>query len=254
MNKENAVPIPIVGLSLFITLFIPIAVIKLIPRNTTVAIIIGILFLFNIGLSFFLSRNERLAKKKILSIIIEIHIVPYIVLVLIASHIYTLFVIAISFFCYIFLSAILPVIGLCISTFYIELSEYIQIFLLLSLTSILSVFFNKWILKAITRPKIYLKFSRQSSTNLIQQIFSLKSIKYFIYSFHFLFIALYSFNTINNTQYIIPSEYSEIIMYSFLIFLAYDNIHVNSKAILVVFHKILKEIPKAILGDDVEIT
>lgn len=110
-----------------------------------------------------------------------------------------------------------------------------EVFILLTFSSIIAVWFQKYIFQIISHIPI-LTISRQKNnqvnekTNeLLYYSFSKPNVRFIIYLVFFTFLIVYSFNSFENKNVFSSEKIDKSILQSFLSFLAFDRILQNSK-------------------------
>ena len=127
-------------------------------------------------------------------------------------------------------------IGLLNKTKIILISHEELVFWSLTIATIISIQFNKYILKFILRHSLAFTINRNGKDTIelkkmTKYIFNPDNIRFLIYLLYFIFMLFYSVKhlrgeSINNYKLLDNS-----ILQAFLVFLAYDSIRINSKDI-----------------------
>ena len=129
----------------------------------------------------------------------------------------------------------------------INISEQTLLFLCLSFVSIISVILCKPILKLVYR----FDFARINEDNakrldkmkvndITNYTVTSQNIRFLIYAFYLIFTIVFSIRLFESEDMILSKSNDTAIMQAFLVFLAFDNVHTNSKSLILKASDFLK--------------
>lgn len=138
---------------------------------------------------------------------------------------------------------IVPTIVLMVLKFLFSISPALQLFIIFSGFSLLSIIFFDSILKLtyfISRVKTSEKLKHYEIENIVEHILNRKSIKFLIYSSYFIYIIVYSVYALDGRELFDDKYINMAVMQSFVTVLAFDSLVINSFKI--------KFLPSLLLG------
>lgn len=142
-----------------------------------------------------------------------------------------------------------PIIFLRLNNFFewVELMDTTKVFLVLVFGISIAVAFHKQVLFLTKRiVPLRLKTSRKMKTakveELIDYLLSKTIIRFLIYSGFFIYLALYSFFLLQNNSILENSDLDKAVFQSFVTFLAFDRILLNTKEIPLAATELLDKI------------
>ncbi|WP_417559077.1 MULTISPECIES: hypothetical protein [Flavobacteriaceae] len=118
----------------------------------------------------------------------------------------------------------------------IGLNSETETFLQMTVSIIIAVSFNQFILEITYRLSPFTlkpskKIEKLKLVELVDYIINLQNIRFVIYTSFFIYLIIFSFQQLENSTIFITSQHDRAILQSFLCFLAYDRIILNSKNI-----------------------
>lgn len=158
---------------------------------------------------------------------------------------------------YIVLSTSIPFLLLKLNNYYqwIDLNSETETFFQLTISIIISVTFYKYILDltykiSLFRIKSSKKMKKYKLDELIEYIINRQNIRFAIYVSFFIYIFIYSFQMLENSSLFVTDLRDKAILQSFLCFLAYDRLLLNSKIVALMPSKLLNKFLISIIGKD----
>lgn len=253
-KEKKAGIILIIGFIIFILIFvIPVHFINLDSKN---GLYVFLLFIVYIVLSFWIGSLENKTTNKFLKWLIYIFTAPMAVVYFIQKFSMPFMTLILNSILYLAISlAPVLLIGLLNKTKIILISHEEFTFWSLTIATIISIMFNKYILKFILRHSPAFTNNRNGKDTielkeLTKYIFNPHNIRFLIYLLYFIFMLFYSVkylrgDSINNNKLLDNS-----ILQAFLVFLAYDSIRINSKEIKLLPSIILTRFLRAFTYDE----
>lgn len=160
-------------------------------------------------------------------------------------------------FYYILLSTAIPFLLLKLNEYYEwkELNSETETFFQFTISIIIAVTFYKVILDLTYKISLFrIKSSKQMKKykldELIEYIINRQNIRFAIYVSFFIYIFIYSFQMLENTSLFVTDLRDKAILQSFLCFLAYDRILLNSKIVALFPSKLLNKFLTSMIGTD----
>lgn len=186
---------------------------------------------------------------KLLGITVLIILFPFRVIVAISP-------ILMAILAYLGYSFIIPIIiGFAFQFFGVK--EEIIRFMYLSLTPIIAVAFHKSISHILIKNiqaslKGFGKRNKKISVEVIKYLLNVDNIRFLIYLSYFIFLIVFSFKSIDS--YLQEELTDFVILQAFLVFLAFDNIRINSKGIVFSPPKLLNQVKQMIIGSNEDVS
>lgn len=115
-----------------------------------------------------------------------------------------------------------------------SMTKETKIFLFLTYFSIISVVFNKQLIRLINKLfSIWWKYDSSESEmsrikEMAEYIISPQNLRFLIYSSYFIYLCIFSFNYLENISSFVNKSVYTAIMQSFITFLAFDSLRTNS--------------------------
>ena len=247
MNKKEKKAGIILTISAIIFIVIFLLIAKLVDLNSKNGIIVILSFFIYLALALWVGSFLNKTTNKFLKILIYIFSFPLSFFFLILQFGAPFISVLMHLIFYIVISAVpalLVIIGL--REFGLsDISYEKRLFLLLTITTIVSVAFNKYILKIILKfSPIIINKPEQGDTveiiKLTKYIFSLGNIRFMIYFLYFVFLFFFSLAYLDDDIVFKNKQVDYAILQAFLVFLAFDNVIINSKNIKLLPSIILK--------------
>lgn len=224
--------------------------------NSKNGLFVFLLFIVYMVLSFRIGSLENKTTNKFLKWLIYIFTAPMAVVYIIMNFGAPFITLIVNLLLYLTISlAPVLLIGLLNKTKIILISHEELIFWSLTIATIISIQFNKYILKFILRHSPAFTNNRNGKDTielmkLTKYIFNTDNIRFLIYLLYFIFMLFYSVKylrgeSINNNKLLDNS-----ILQAFLVFLAYDSIRINSKDIKLLPSIILSRFLRAFTSED----
>ena len=164
--------------------------------------------------------------------------------------IYPTFIVMCSYICLIFFSYIpaLFLINILIYIFKIKLLEEAMLFILITLSSIISVYgqkFIRWAIKKYSPLKdkgeyIFESFQEELALYVIHR----SNIIFFIYLMYLSFLFVSNFIQLQYHSYLMSPEKDNVILKSFLVFIAFSNMFVKLKEVNIESKELLIKVAK----------
>lgn len=237
-----------------LTLIVSYKVIDHFSNNITHLIIAGIVIAVYI-LFIFLFRNKlKKPKNRYLNVLIIATQMPFALILVLSVYLTPIYIILLCFLYYLVISCIFPVI-ICIVTqhFYSFPIEF-NYFVIASLGGIIGVGLHKFIINTILKYHPATSDGKyENKRDLITYVFSLENVRFVIYALYFLFLFIYSIKYITKLDLLSSSESDFSILHSFLVFLSYDNLRVNSKDVRIMASTLWEKLVNSILSDNISI-
>jgi len=158
---------------------------------------------------------------------------------------------------YVFFSTILPCFFIILTDYFkvIDVSYENKIFLIFAFGSIISVQFNKFLIKLIFNISLAIKKNSKNIDNLeiirlTNYLFKPNNIRFFIYLMYLVFMLIYSIKYLDNKSLFDLKSVDTAIMQAFLVFLAFDSLRINSKDISILPSVILRKVISILTFND----
>jgi hypothetical protein len=136
----------------------------------------------------------------------------------------------------------------------LHLSQNTMLFLLLTFGSIISITFNKFLLRYVY---ILMPLSEKVSDNIevykapTEYVIKPDNIRFLIYAFYFIYLFIYSLKLIEENTIFSSFSRDNAIMQAFVVFLAYDSLRYNSKDLKIRASHLLSKIIEVFTVDDI---
>jgi hypothetical protein len=158
---------------------------------------------------------------------------------------------------YFFLCILIPITLNGVNDYYnlVSISNENKIFLGLTMTIVVAVTCYKWLLFLIYHmPPFNIKKSEKMKRfrleELTEYIINKQNIRFVIYLLFFVYLGVYSFKVLEESSFLESSLYDRAVLQSFLCFLAFDRVILNSKNIVLLPSIILKKVAVAFNATD----
>jgi chromate transport protein ChrA len=160
---------------------------------------------------------------------------------------------------FILLSFSLPLILIRLNDYfnYFNLTDQTIIFINLTFATCFSVAFYKLILNIVYRfgpfrIKSSEKIKKFKLDELTEYVLNKENIRFIIYSSFFIYLLIFSFQYLQNSSIFEIGEKDRAVYQSFLCFLAFDRLLLNSKRFILMPSELLKKMLNSIVGDEEE--
>ncbi|MAC94212.1 MAG: hypothetical protein CMC96_01790 [Flavobacteriales bacterium] len=140
---------------------------------------------------------------------------------------------------------------------YLNLTDQTTIFINLTFATCSSVAFYKLILDIVYRfgpfrIKSSEKIKKFKLDALTEYVLNKENIRFIIYSSFFIYLLMFSFQYLQNSSIFEIGEKDRAVYQSFLCFLAFDRLLLNSKRFILMPSELLKKMLVSIIGDEEE--
>lgn len=140
---------------------------------------------------------------------------------------------------------------------YLKLTDQTIIFLNLTFAACFSIAFYKPILNIVYRfspfrIKSSEKMKKFKLDELTNYVLNKENIRFIIYSSFFIYLIIFSFQYLQNSSIFEIEEKDRAVYQSFLCFLAFDRLLLNSKRFILIPSELLKKMINSIVGDKEE--
>lgn len=186
------------------------------------------------------------SKNKILRIFISFLSAPIAILILILRFLGPFMTLAWSLIIYVVFSTSLPVLILSIINAYVIIPIDIIYFVTCSSSSIIAIAIHKNIMSNIIKMHPANKIGPSKSENkyfveLTLYVFNANNVRFLIYLLYFIFLIFYSLASLRDESVFATAKIDYSILQAFLVFLAYDNLRINSKDLKIIATKVLND-------------
>lgn len=246
MNKKKEI---IIGFVLLTALLLTLLIVKFISLSDfSFYVIVG--WLISMFLTFLIGESRYKLVKYLYNLLFFLSITPFIILGIVLP------VLAIVSYLILYIILITtPILILDeVNTFYniITITLENKLFIALTYSSIIAIVFNKYLITYPFKLANLLKFdtSEDSITDrfkkMIEYVITPQNIRFIIYSAYFIYLCIFSFNYLENDNLFATKSNYTAIMQSFLTFVAYDSLRINSSQVIFLPSKLFSMILKYI--------
>lgn len=213
-------------------------------------ILILIVYIIYSYIFFYAIKKIKSDDKKYLRIMLTVLAVPMLIVLFPLRLLITIspiLIAIITLFCYSFVT---PLLFSFVSEVY-GVKEEVTQFVFFSATPIIAVAFHGSILHSlINHLQAMLKgFGEQNTKRnieMIKYLLNVNNIRFIIYLSYFIFLLDFSIKSINSDLHEELTDF--VILQAFLVFLAFDNIRMNSKDVKLHPSKLLEQVKQIIMG------
>ncbi len=213
-------------------------------------ITISIFLVYSI-LTLWIGSYIKESTNKILKILVIIISFPFLVVFLILKFSHPFIAVILNLIYYLFFSLIIPASAILIlkKLELVNISYEIGVFIVLTISTIVSVSMNKYLMKFINKYSPAIKKDSKSEDNieiikLVEYLFTPNNVRFTIYLLYFVYLIILSIKYLENESLFKTASTDMAILQAFLVFLAYDSIRINSRDIKALPSVILRAILK----------
>lgn len=253
-NKEiNALVFLLLGFAVFC--LIMYGLVKYIDFSGAKMALALIAFFTYSFLALWIGNKFNNTRNKFFKIFIFVLSTPIAALILLLKLLGPFMIISMGFIMYLFCSISMQVVIIYIINGIKEIPIEMTTFILFSSSSIIAVAFHQNILNFINKyhpavQKGYLVEQNKKVVDLIKYLFNINNVRFVIYLLYFIFIIVFSIKTLDNRTVLNNEIIDYAVMQAFLVFLAFDNIRINSKEVKILASKLLEKLILVILADN----
>jgi hypothetical protein len=234
MDKKSETKAGIILLGIItISIFIFVGITYSFEKLGKILLIYGLL-LFIVLILYSNFRNKTIEK------LASVVAFPFRILSLFFSISMPVIALLFHVFLYFMLPIIVPQLFMIINEHFkfIELSSENNLYITLTLASLISIIFYKWILKIVyilspSRVNTSLKIKIYKLKDLTEYILTPQNIRFIIYSLYFVYLCVFSINLLGRKSFLDTPLKDTAVMQAFLTFLAFDSLRINSKEVRV---------------------
>lgn len=254
MDKKEIIASVVLFIGTVLFCILMFLLVKYVDINSGQPVSIIIVFLCYSLFVLWIGNKVGNSNNKYLKSIIYTLSAPVAISILLLKLIGPFMIITMGIIIYILSAIIIPLILNIIINGENSIFTALGIFIFCTLSTFIAILFNKTILKNIIKWHPAIKSTNSKKENdqiieLINYIFNINNIRFFIYLAYFIFIIMFSIKTINDKSVLDNERSDYAIMQAFLVFLAFDNLRINSKNVKWVASDLLNKFTKIILID-----